>query len=154
MTYTFDICLKSRKLLERFIKTHTTAELNTIPEGFNNNIIWNIGHSLATQQLLTYGLSGLTPKLDMAFIDRYRKGTKPEGLATQEEVSQIHSLLFTTLTTLQEDYKAGVFKEFKEYTLSTTGGTLTSVSEALEFNNYHEGLHLGCVIQLSKLVKG
>lgn len=153
MTYTFDICLKSRQLLERFIKNHTTEELNTIPEGFNNNIIWNIGHSIATQQLLTYGLSGLKPKLDMAFIDRYRKGTKPEGLVTQEEVALMHTLLFTTLAELQEDYEAGLFKDFKEYTLSTTGGTLTNVGEALEFNNYHEGLHLGCVIQLSKLVK-
>lgn len=153
MEYSFDICLKNRKLLERFIKAHTLEQLNAIPEGFNNNIIWNIGHSLATQQLLTYGLSGLTPKVDMEFINAYKKGTKPESDVTQDEVDVMHTMLFTTLASLEEDYKAGMFKGFKEYTLSTTGGTLSKVEHGIEFNNFHEGLHLGCCIQLSRLVK-
>lgn len=153
MEYTFDICLKNRQLLERFIEKHTLEELNTIPEGFNNNIIWNIGHSLATQQLLTYGLSGLTPKVDMEFVETYKKGTAPTKDVSQEEVDIIHKMLFSTLDILQEDYNAGIFKDFKEYTLSTTGGTLSKVEHGLDFNNFHEGLHLGCVIQLSRLVK-
>lgn len=153
MEYTFDICLKNRKLLERFIETHTLEELNKVPTGFNNNIIWNIGHSIATQQLLTYGLSGLTPKISMGFINKYKKGTKPEVAVTQQEVDKIHTVLFTALGQLQEDYEAGLFKDFKEYTLSTSGGTLSKVEHGLEFNNFHEGLHLGCCIQLSRLVK-
>ena len=116
-------------------------------------MIWNIAHTIATQQLLVYKLSGLPMIVNDDFVEAFRKGTKPEGLVTQEEVAQMHTLLFTTLAELQEDYEAGLFKDFKEYTLSTTGGTLTNVGEALEFNNYHEGLHLGCVVQLSKLVK-
>lgn len=153
MEYTFDICLKNRKLLERFIEAHTLEELNKVPTGFNNNIIWNIGHSIATQQLLTYGLSGLTPKISMDFINKYKKGTKPEVAVTQQEVDEIRTVLFTALGQLQEDYKAGLFKDFKEYTLSTSGGTLSKVEHGLEFNNFHEGLHLGCCIQLSRLVK-
>lgn len=153
MEYTFDICIKNRQLLERFIKGHTIEELNKVPNGFNNNIIWNIGHTLATQQLLTYGLSGLTPKIAMDFINRYKKGTKPQGDVSQQEVDKIQVLLFTSLDELQQDYKAGVFKDFKEYTLSTSGGTLSKIAHSLEFNNFHEGLHLGCCIQLSRLVK-
>lgn len=153
MQYSFDICLKNRQLLERFIKAHTLEELNAIPEGFNNNIIWNIGHSLATQQLLTYGLSGNTPEISMDFINRYKKGTKPEGDVSQEEVATIHTMLFTTLSKVRADYDSGIFKDFKEYTLSTTGGTLSEIGHAIEFNNFHEGLHLGCCIQLSRLVK-
>lgn len=153
MEYTFDICIKNRQLLERFIKGHTIEELNKVPNGFNNNIIWNIGHTLATQQLLTYGLSGLTPKIAMDFINRYKKGTKPQGDVSQQEVDKIQVLLFTSLDELQQDYKAGLFKDFKEYTLSTSGGTLSKIAHSLEFNNFHEGLHLGCCIQLSRLVK-
>ncbi|RMB59088.1 DinB family protein [Dokdonia sinensis] len=153
MDYSFDINLKNRKILERFIDGHTLAQLNAIPSGFNNNIIWNIGHSLATQQLLTYGLSGLTPKIPMDFISSYKKGTKPERTVTQDEVDSIKEMLYTTLQQLEADYNAGVFKDFKEYTLSTTGGVLSKVEHAIEFNNFHEGLHLGCCIQLSRLVK-
>lgn len=153
MKYTFDICLKNRQLLDRLIKSNSLEELNKIPEGFNNNIIWNVGHSIATQQLLTYGLSGLAPKISVDFINEYKKGTKPEGDISQAAVDAMSTMLFTTLAELEKDYEAGVFKEFKEYTLSTTGGILSKVEHALEFNNFHEGLHLGCAVQLSKLVK-
>ncbi len=153
MDYSFDINLKNRKILERFIDAHNLEELNKVPTGFNNNLIWNIGHSIATQQLLTYGLSGLTPKVTMDFIHDYKKGTKPERDVSQEEVASIKEMLYTTLHSLEADYHAGLFKDFKEYTLSTTGGVLSKVEHAIEFNNFHEGLHLGCCIQLSRLVK-
>ena len=49
MNWTFDICLKNRKLLEAFLDNFTLEQLNKIPEGFNNNIIWNIAHTIVTQ---------------------------------------------------------------------------------------------------------
>ncbi|TVZ52779.1 DinB family protein [Dokdonia sp. Hel_I_53] len=153
MDYSFQICLKNRQILERFINGHTLEQLNKIPKGFNNNLVWNIGHSIATQQLLTYGLSGVKPQIDMDFINTYKKGTRPEKDVSQDDVNSIHKMLFSTLETLEEDYKMGLFSTFKEYTLSTTGGVLSKVEHAIEFNNFHEGLHLGCCIQLSKLVK-
>ncbi len=153
MDYSFEICLKNRQILGRFIKGHTLEQLNKIPHGFNNNIIWNIGHSIATQQLLTYGLSGITPQIPMDFINSYKKGTRPERDVTQEEVNAIKDMLYSTLSSLEKEYNNDVFSSFKEYTLSTTGGVLSKVEHAIEFNNFHEGLHLGCCIQLSKLVK-
>lgn len=152
MDYSFNICLKNRQQLEHFFNHYTPEQLNKIPEGFNNNILWNIGHSIATQQLLTYGLSGLTPPLSMDFINAYKKGTKPEGIVSDKEIQDIKGLLYTSLEQLEKDYKAGIFNDFKEYTLSTTGGVLSKVEHAIEFNNFHEGLHLGCCIMLSKFV--
>jgi hypothetical protein len=125
-------------------------ELNKIPDGFNNNIIWNIGHAVATQQLLVYRLSGSDVLVSDDFIDRYRKGTKPESDVSQAEVDYIKSLLFSTIESTQEAYESGVFKKFTEYTLSTTKGVLKSVENAIEFNNYHEGLHLGYILALKK----
>jgi hypothetical protein len=29
-------------------------QLNTIPEGYNNNLIWNIAHIIVVQQMLVY----------------------------------------------------------------------------------------------------
>lgn len=152
MDYSFNICLKNRQQLEKFLTRYTPEQLNKVPEGFNNNIIWNIGHSIATQQLLTYGLSGGTPFLSMDFINGYKKGTKPEAFANAEEIATIRDMLFSTLEQLEKDYQSGLFKSFKEYTLSTTGGVLSKVEHAIEFNNFHEGLHLGSCIALSKFV--
>ena len=152
MEYTFDITLKNRVLLQSFMERLSLDQLNTIPKGFNNNILWNIGHSIVTQQLLVYGLSGQPFKVSDELIASFRKGTKPDRLYIAEEVEKIKSLLFTTVEQVKQDYDKGMFTSFKAYTLSTTGGTLSSVQEALEFNNFHEGLHLGYCIALARLV--
>ncbi|MFT5752289.1 MAG: hypothetical protein ACI828_000041 [Flavobacteriales bacterium] len=153
MEYAFDICLKNRQLLDGILSTATLEQLNTIPAGFNNNILWNIGHSIVTQQLLVYGLSGNEFQIEQRLIDLYRKGTKPERTITQKEVEELQGLLLSTLRQLETDYASGKFKDYKTYTLGTTGGVLSTVENAIEFNNFHEGLHLGYSMALMRLVK-
>ncbi|WP_407635809.1 DinB family protein [Solitalea canadensis] len=38
---------------------YTIDQLNKVPAGFNNNLIWNIGHEIVAQQALIYKSSGL-----------------------------------------------------------------------------------------------
>lgn len=150
MEFTFDIAHKNRILYSEFIESFTLEQLNKIPEGFNNNIIWNIGHAIATQQLLVHRLSNTPTLVSDEFINTYRKGTKPERDIRQDEVDEIKVLLFSTIEKTKADYENGIFKEFKEYTLSTSKGVLKSVENAIEFNNYHEGLHLGYILAQKK----
>ncbi len=150
MLYDFDICQKNRQLLHNLMEKLSLEQLTTIPEGYNNNILWNIGHTIATQQLLVYGLSGEEIQVPKHIIDLYKKGTKPEKPATLEEINEIKSLLFSTITQLEKDYDNGIFTTFKTYTLSTSGGTLHKVEDAIAFNNFHEGLHLGYAMALMK----
>ena len=46
-------------------------------------------------------------------------------------------------------YEKGVFNSFQPYTTSTNS-TLKSFEEAMEFNNFHEGIHLGYILALKK----
>ncbi|MFI8377643.1 DinB family protein [Leeuwenhoekiella sp. NPDC079379] len=145
--YTLDISRKNRQIFKGFLETISLENLNKIPAGFNNNIIWNIAHVIATQQVLVYLLSGIKPRVSSDFIDMYRKGTKPERDVSQEELVEICELLSTTIDHTATDYAAGIFKEFNVYTVST-GSTLNNVDDALAFNNFHEGIHLGSVLAL------
>ena len=149
MTWTFDICLKNRQLLESFLDKFTLDELNKIPPGFNNNIIWNIAHTIVTQQLLVYRNSDLPMVVSDDMVAKYKKGTKAEDIVNQQDVYEIRSLLFSSLDKLIEDYNKGLFKNYIAYTVSTKS-TLTNVNEALEFNNFHEGIHLGYILALKK----
>lgn len=149
MDWAFDITLKNRAILKSYLETLPLSELNTIPQGFNNNIIWNIAHTIATQQLLVYGLSGESTMMPGSMIDRFRKGTKPEGDLSQEDINHIKDLLFSTIEKTKEDYNNGVFQNFKTYTVKTKS-TLTNVTEAITFNNFHEGIHLGYILALKK----
>jgi hypothetical protein len=84
-------------------------------------------------------------------VEKYRKGTKTEHFATQEEVDQILSLLTQTIDQTEKDIENEIFTNFTEYPTST-GYVLTSAQDAMTFNNFHEGIHLGVILGLRKLV--
>lgn len=151
MNWAFEIALKNRKILKFYLENLTLEELNKVPEGFNNNIIWNIAHVVVTQQLLVYNLSGLPMLIPDEMVAKYRKGTKTEGDVTQAEVDAIKNLLFTTLEKTKEDFDNREFKTYNEYTVSTKS-TLRKVEEAIDFNNFHEGIHLGYIMALKRCI--
>lgn len=151
MEYQFDITLKNRHILNTFFDKCTLEELNRVPKGFNNNIIWNLAHVIVTQQLLVYGLSNVPMLVSDALVAKYRKGTKAEGDVTQQEVDEIKNLLFSTLEQTKADYKKGLFKTYNAYTTSTNS-TMTNVEEAIAFNNFHEGIHLGYILALKRAI--
>jgi hypothetical protein len=149
MTWAFDITLRNRAILKTFLETFTLEELNKIPEGFNNNIVWNIAHTIAVQQSLVYKLSGLPTLISTEMLVEFAKGTKPERQVTQAEVDEIKVLLSSTIQKTMDDYKNEIFQNYHDYTVGT-GSTLTNVVEAIEFNNFHEGIHLGYILALKK----
>ncbi len=149
MQHILEITRTNRRLMQKILESHSLEQLNKVPEGFKNNLIWNIAHVVVTQQLLAYKLSGLPMLIDDEMVNKYRKGTKTEGAVSQQEVDQIQSLLFSTLDQTEKDLEAGVFRNFTEYPTST-GFVLKSTEDAINFNNFHEGIHLGYVLALKK----
>ncbi|MCF8274862.1 MAG: DinB family protein [Flavobacteriaceae bacterium] len=152
MHFTLEVLTNTRKFFIKFLEKTTLEDLNTIPQGYNNNMIWNIGHILVTQQLLAYKLSGLPMMISETLISKYMKETKPNGFVSQNEVDEIKSLLLSTIEKTKEDFKNNLFTNFKEYTVSTTGNTLTNIDEAFQFILFHEGIHLGYVMALSRAI--
>lgn len=151
MTAVFDVLKKSRVLTLKVIEGLTIEQLNKIPEGFNNNIAWNVAHLVVTQQLLCYKLSGLECKVSEEMISNFGKGSAPSFAISEEDFDLYKKLLIEFPLVLEEDYNNGVFKNYSEYTTSVNV-TLTNIDEAIAFNNYHEGIHLGIILQLKKLV--
>jgi len=142
---------KSREITLKAIQGLTLEQLHKIPSGFKNNIAWNVAHLVVTQQLLHYNLSGLSCLVPEDLITRYRKGTFPDKEFTEEEFEEIKELLIGLPDTLEEDYNAGVFKEYNEY-MSSTGYVMDSIESAISFNNFHEGMHLGIIMSLKKMI--
>lgn len=153
MDFTFEVLKNTRAIFSKIIDTYTLEDLNKIPKGFNNNIIWNIGHLVVTEQLLVYKLSGLEVGLSETLINNYRKDSKPQGNVTQDAVNEIKDYLLSNIEKTQADYNNGVFKTYTAYTVSTTGNTLTNIDEALQFVLTHEGIHYGYILALIKAIK-
>ncbi|TDW46029.1 DinB family protein [Flavobacterium sp. 270] len=151
MNPVFEVHKTIRTILLKVLDNHSLEQLNKIPDGFSNNLIWNIGHCISSQQVLVYKLSELPIMVSEEFIAKYKKGTKPEGDVSQAEVDEIRTLLLKTLDQTELDYNNGVFKEYNVYTTSM-GFTLHNADDALSFNNYHEGIHTGIVMSIRKFV--
>lgn len=151
METAFRITETSRKVLSGFLEKYSLEELNKIPEGFSNNLLWNIGHIIVVQQLLVYKLSGVPAMISTEMIEKYQKGTKPEHNVTQQEVDEIKVLLFSTLEKTKQDLAQNVFQKYMEFT-SMSGFTMKSAQNAIEFNNYHEAMHTGIMMQIRKFI--
>ena len=93
MNWSFDITLKTRAILYKFLEQFSLEQLNTVPNGYRNSIYWNIMHVVVTQQLLVYGLSGLPMLIDSQLVEAFRKGTKTEEDASQKDVDNLKNLL-------------------------------------------------------------
>ena len=133
------------------IKDLSIEQLNKIPEGFNNNIIWNVAHVVVTQQVLVYKLSGVEPRISSGLIDKYKKGTFAIPNISQTEIDEIKYLLKEAVNWVEEDYEKGIFKNFSEYPTSYNF-VLQCTEDAIFFNNIHEALHLGYIMAMKKLV--
>jgi hypothetical protein len=147
----FETTIKSRNMILGILQNYTLEQLNKIPAGFNNNLIWNIGHIIVAQQLLVYKLSGLPMMIADEMVDKYKNGSRPEQDVTQEELDEIKILLFDTINKTTTDYDNGIFKTYNEYTTSI-GFNLKNAEEAIVYNNFHEGLHLGIMMTIRKFI--
>lgn len=151
MNEAFRILETSRTLYLKILDNYSLEQLNTIPDGFSNNLIWNAGHVIASQQKLIYALSGLPMKISDDFFEKYRNGSRPDTAATQAEVDEIKQLLVATAAQVKTDYESNVFEKFNEYQ-TQTGFYLANLEEAILFNNYHEGIHFGMMLTIRKFV--
>lgn len=151
MNQAFEITQQNRKILHIYLQKYSLEQLNKIPEGFSNNLIWNIGHIIVVQQLLVYKLSGLQPMVSATLISKYARGTRPEGDVSQAEIDEIESLLFKTIEQTKTDLENNVFKNYHEFK-NELGFTIKSAEEAIAFNYFHEATHLGIMMSIKKFV--
>ena len=118
MNYHFQAHRQVRKNLLEMLQNTSEEDLVFIPDGFNNNIYWNIAHAVATQQLLHYYLSGNPFRIDKYWIDTYKKGTLPNLNVQQSEIEDLGFLLTETSKILMKDYDADFFSDYTPYTTS------------------------------------
>lgn len=151
MKEAFEILKTTRKNQLAAIKDLSLEQLNVIPQGFNNNLIWNLGHVIVTQQILCYKLSGNPLNIENDLLDKFAKGTLPSPNFEHEDLKRLKKHSQSLVEQLEKDYNGGLFKKFDKYPTSY-GYVLNSIEDAINFNNVHEGLHLGYIMSLKRAV--
>lgn len=149
MNYTFEIIRKTRESLLKMVDGLSIEQLNKIPEGFNNNVIWNIGHLIAAQQGICYKRAGFPAVIDEAFFDTYKSGTKPESVIDEAGFEHIKQLLVSTIDQLEVDYKNNAFANYTAWT-TRYDVEISTIDQAITFLLFHEGLHTGYIQALKR----
>jgi hypothetical protein len=136
------------------ISNLTAKQLNAIPEGFSNNILWNLGHLVATVQAICYKRAGLPITIDDRYFTPFLPTTKPDDVISTEEIEVIKNLLISTIDTLQTDLDNKVFGNYtkSERIEQVYGVNISTIEDALEFLLYHEGVHSGYIARLKQFV--
>ena len=149
----FEVIRASRKALLSLFEDLSTEQMNKIPAGFNNNLAWQMGHLVVSQQILCYKLSNNNLVIDPSLVDKYKNGSKPESFISAEEISQLKAYLLDTIDQLEKDLATDKFEKYTPYTISTYKGyRLEKIEDAIKFIVSHGGLHYGCSLMMKKFV--
>ncbi len=143
---------KVRLFLLDQVKDLSVEQLNEIPAGFRNNIIWHLGHLTASQQGLCYARAGSKPFVEEKYLVLYRPGTVPVQQVEGEEVDMIKDLLIASLDQFDTDMANNVFANYTAFT-TRYGVEIAGIDDAVDYVFYHEGLHSGQVMAMKKLVQ-
>jgi len=152
MEHLFTIIRQTRKNFIQLIESASIEELNQVPAGFNNNMIWNFGHIIVSQQLLCYKLAGLELKISDQMTLEYQKGTKPERFIDKTEVEALKALMLSTVDVLESDLNAGNFVNYHGF-MTTYGVALNSTADAIRFFPVHDAFHYGCASSIKKAIQ-
>lgn len=151
MEQVFEFIINSRKAFIQFIDGLTIEQLNKIPDGYNNNIIWNFGHIVVSTQTLCYVRTGILADVSsVKYNEFYRKDTKPTYTVTVEEVSELKATALDSIKKIEEDYANGVFANITPFSTSTYGIELKSIEEILITTVGHDNVHYGYAWALKK----
>lgn len=154
MEKSLNIIIGARSYITNLIEEFSIEQLNEIPAGFHNNLIWNFGHIISVQQGLCYLSSGEQPVVEQDLITKYKSGSKPEGLVDVEEYDKLKSYLFTTIDRMDEDKKKGLFKNYNGFGLKSYADLrIENIDDAIKFVAFHDGLHVGYMMALKRVLK-
>ncbi|MEO8582446.1 MAG: DinB family protein [Flavitalea sp.] len=143
--------LKTRLYILDQIKDLSVDQLNKMPEGMGNNIVWNLGHIVAAAQGSCYFRSGVPMIINDTFWNTYKPGSRPEHFIDKNEIEVIKQLLISSMARFQEDYQNNIFSGYKTWT-SRYGVEMQNIDDAIRFLMFHEGYHGGAISVLKKLV--
>lgn len=142
-----------RAFLLKFLMAMETEEANRVPEGFRNNLHWQLGHLLYTQGTTLFEWAGLPAPLPRGFKEYFGLGTGPgDRDALAPDWDELLSLARKHLRILP-DQVAGRLDQPLVRPMRLMNISMATVGETLPFLLAHEGEHLAHIKRLRKALR-
>ena len=126
-------------------------QLLTIPNGFSNNILWNLGHVITDNCTMLYPPTGNPFPLPDHYLRWFAPGTSPTDWTDSPSISEVLNEGVRLRDQLVEDCIAGRMEQYERQEYED-GIVLENIAQAIAHSNVHEGVHLGVILCLRKFV--
>lgn len=126
----------------------SVEQVKGIPNGFNNNILWHVGHILTIQERLAFRLIQDTLELSESLMDLFLNGTKPADWQTAPPD-------MLTLLPLLEEQPSRIKRRLQgrlDEQITIPFRDMSRLKEVLIFSIGHEALHTGYIMAMKKIV--
>ena len=130
------------------------SQANSIPEGFNNNILWNLGHVYLVQEKFAFGFIPEPMNIPDNFEDLFGRGSKPSEWKVQPpSLAELLKLLEDQTGRIKGSLENRLAEAVPNPFIMPSGLTLKAIGEFLAFSMYHEGMHVQTIKMLNKFSK-
>jgi hypothetical protein len=144
----FEALAREREYLLKQVENCPLGKRNVVPIGFNNSILWQLGHILTETDSLITKLSGVTQSLSSDYKALFVNGTKPSEWDREPPSWDI------VLSQLEDQipFIQGVFAGKLDTRAKANPTKSETVEELLLFNLFHEYLHIGNIGAMLKIL--
>ncbi|OLO26306.1 formate dehydrogenase [Alkalihalophilus pseudofirmus] len=137
---------RTRRVLSETLEGLSPEVTNIVPEGFNNNIKWQVGHILVVADLFLFKGQNQLPA---NYIDLFKAGSKPaDWTGDVPEVKTLLEQLNDQLVRINDIPEETFNQELpKPFLGNETFGELAAMGA------FHEAFHLGQIQTLKRLIE-
>lgn len=137
-----------RKELLETVEMMTDEQAEIIPDGFNNNIRWNLGHLYLDQFLWIEALTKEVSPISKQFNQWFGFGTTPANFTEETPSShELKELLSAQPQELLEKYRNELDKEYPPIDMG-----MHTIEQVLIRTIFHEGMHLQAINDLKRFI--
>jgi hypothetical protein len=126
----------------------TDEKAEVIPEGFHNNIRWNLGHIFLDQYLWIQAVTKEKADVPQQYQSWFGYGTSPKNFTDETPgVEELKALLREQPGKIREVYGHRLDEEF-----APTEMGMFTIEQVLVRTIFHEGMHLQTILDIKKLI--
>ena len=135
------------------LKELSEGQADLVPEGFNNNIRWNLGHIYLVQEKFAFGFLPEPTKMPEGFTELFGRDTRPSEWKVQPPtLPELIKLLEDQTTRIKDKLDNRLDEAVAKPFNMPSGLILKTVGEFLTFSMYHEGQHVQTIRMLKKFI--
>ncbi|MRN51683.1 DinB family protein [Paenibacillus monticola] len=140
-----------RQLTIKAVEGTSESTLDIIPEGFSNNLRWNLGHIYGVQEKFAFHFAGEPSVLPENFIRLFANGTKPADWNEETPTLEVLlEMLAQQPKRIQESFYNRLEEPVNNPLTTSSGLTLSTIGEFLSYTLYHEGMHFNTIKLLKR----